>query len=80
MAIAEYRVICVVRGADGRPRAVGCSESGNEVMYDELWTIERARAAVAEGHRLYVVSPASGDRSNLDLESYDELEDLPACG
>lgn len=48
-------------------------------MYDELWTLEQARAAIEEGHRLYVVDP-SGDRTELDLESYDELEDLPACG
>jgi hypothetical protein len=78
--IAEYRVICVVRGPDGRPVEVGYSANGNEVMYDELWTIEQARAAIEEGHRLYVLSPASGDRKELDLESDDELEGLPPCG
>jgi len=80
VAIAEYRVICVVRRADGHPQALGCSGNGNGVMYDELWTIEQVRAAVQEGHRLYVVNPASGDRIDLDLESFDALEDLPACG
>jgi hypothetical protein len=49
-------------------------------MYDDLWTIEQARKAIAEGHRLYVVSPTNGARTELDLESYDELEDLPPCG
>ena len=49
-------------------------------MYDELWTIEEARAAIEEGHRLYVVSPASGARVELDLESYRDLEGLPPCG
>jgi len=78
--IAEYRVICVVRRADGHPRAVGCSANGNDVMYDDLWTIEQAREAIGQGHRLYVLSPTSGDRTELDLESYDELEDLPTCG
>jgi hypothetical protein len=80
VAIAEYRVICVVRRADGHPRAVGCSGNGNEVMYDDLWTIGQAREAIEQGHRLYVVSPTSGTRTELDLESYDELEDLPPCG
>jgi hypothetical protein len=49
-------------------------------MYDDLWTIEQAREALGQGHRLYVLSPTSGDRTELDLESYDELEDLPTCG
>lgn len=79
-AIAEYRVICVVRRADGHPRALGYAANGNEVMYDDLWTIEQAREAIGQGHQLYVVSPTSGDRTELDLESYDELEDLPTCG
>lgn len=78
--IAEYRVICVVRGPDGRPAKVGYSANGNEVMYDELWTIEQARSALEDGHRLYVLNPTTGGRTELDLESYDALEDLPACG
>jgi hypothetical protein len=49
-------------------------------MYDDLWTIEQAREAVEQGHRLYVVRPSSGERQELDLESYDELDDLPTCG
>jgi ribosomal protein S18 acetylase RimI-like enzyme len=69
-----------VRRADGRPRAVGCSANGNGVMYDDLWTIEQAREAIEEGHKLYVVSTTSGERTELDLESYDDLEDLPPCG
>jgi hypothetical protein len=59
---------------------MGYSANGNAVMYDDLWTIEQAREALEQGHRLYIVSPASGDRTELDLESYDELEDLPTCG
>jgi hypothetical protein len=49
-------------------------------MYDELWSIEEARKAIEQGDRLYVVSPATGDRTEVDLESYDDLEDLPPCG
>jgi hypothetical protein len=78
--IAEYRVICVVRRADGHPRALGYSANGNDVMYDELWTIEQARQARERGHRLYVLSPTTGERTELDLESFDELEHLPSCG
>lgn len=59
---------------------VGCSANGNEVMYDELWTIEQARSELEEGHRLYVLSPTTGDRTELDLDSYEALDDLPACG
>ena len=49
-------------------------------MYDDLWTIEQAREAIVQGHRLYVLSPRTGRRTELDLESYDELEELPTCG
>jgi ribosomal protein S18 acetylase RimI-like enzyme len=59
---------------------VGYAANGNEVMYDDLWTIEQAREAIEQGHRLYVVSPTSGDRMDVDLESYDDLADLPTCG
>jgi hypothetical protein len=59
---------------------VGYAANGNEVMYDDLWTIEQAREAIEQGHRLYVVSPTSGDRTDVDLESYDDLADLPTCG
>lgn len=79
-AIAEYRIICVARRADGHPRALGYTANGNDVMYDDLWTIEQAREAVGQGHRLYIVSPSSGERTELDLESYDELDELPTCG
>jgi hypothetical protein len=80
VAIAEYRIICVARRADGHPRALGYTANGNDVMYDDLWTIEQAREAVEHGHRLYVVRPSSGEQVDLDLESYDELDELPTCG
>lgn len=79
-AIAEYRIICVVRRADGHPRLLGYSANGNNVMYDELWTIDQAREAVEQGHVLYVVDPVSGGRTELDLESYADLDHLPTCG
>jgi hypothetical protein len=89
--LADYRIICVVRRADGHPRAFGYSANGNEVMYDDLWTIEQARHAIEEGHRLYTVSASTGDRAELELsgkglrtkpgESTDNtLDDLPPCG
>src|SRR5690349_20477844 len=74
VAIAEYPIICVVRRADGHPRALGYTANGNDVMYDDLWTIEQAREAVEHGHRLYVVSASSGEQIDLDLERYDELD------
>ena len=91
LAIAEYRLICVVRRADGHPRAVGYSESGNGVMYDDLWSIEEARRAIQEGHRLYTVDPSTGERVELELAGEDirakpergtnnVLDDLPPCG
>ena len=49
-------------------------------MYDDLWTIEQAREAIEQGHRLYVVSPETGDKTEVDLESYEVLEELPTCG
>jgi hypothetical protein len=89
--IAEYRIVCVVRRADGHVRAVGYSEDGNGVMYDDLWTLEEARNAIQEGHRLYAVSPSTGVEVEVELhgegirtrsgESSDhDLDDLPTCG
>jgi hypothetical protein len=84
-----YRIVCVVRRADGHIRAVGYSESGNGVMYDDLWTLEEARHAIQQGHRLYAVRPSTGVEVELELhgegirtspgESID-LDDLPTCG
>jgi hypothetical protein len=90
-AISEYRIICVVRRADGHVRAVGYSENGNSVMYDDLWTLEEARNAIQQGHRLYAVSPSTGVEVEVEIhgegirlrpgESADHgLDDLPTCG
>jgi hypothetical protein len=83
--LAEYRIICVVRGSGGDLEAVGYSESGNGVIYDDRWTLEQARAAIEEGHRLYIVTPVTGDRTDLELDEdgfrlSSDLEDLPVCG
>jgi hypothetical protein len=86
----EYRIVCVVRRADGHVRAVGYSEGGHSVMYDDLWTLEEARHAIQQGHRLYAVSP-TGVEVELELhgegirvrpgEGADlDLDDLPTCG
>jgi hypothetical protein len=90
-AIAEYRIICVVRRADGHVRAVGYSQNGTSVMYDDLWTLEEARDAIQQGNRLYTVSPSTGVEVELELhgegirtkpgEHADhDLDDLPTCG
>jgi len=89
-SITEYRIVCVARRADGHVRAVGYSEGGHSVMYDDLWTLEEARHAIQQGHRLYAVSPTGvevefelhgesvrarpGEGADLDLD------DLPTCG
>jgi hypothetical protein len=80
----------VVRGDDGDLEAVGYAGNGNAFMYDDLWTVEQARAAIAEGHRLYALSPSGsyaevelttdGIRATLDHSADDMLDDLPACG
>jgi hypothetical protein len=88
---SEYRIICVVRRADGHVRAVGYSENGNSVMYDDLWTLQEARHAIQQGHRLFAVSPSTGVEVEFELhgegirarsaESADhDLDDLPTCG
>jgi hypothetical protein len=90
IAIADYRIICVVRRADGHLRSVGYSANGNAVMYDDLWSIEQARRALEDGHRLYTQS-ASGDRAELEIYgegirakpdqgTRNTLDDLPGCG
>jgi len=91
VAIADYRIICVFHGANGHVQAVGYSEAGHGVMYDDVWTIEQARHAIERGHRLYIVSPSTGDEAELELygegirtkpeQSTDNtLDDLPRRG
>ena len=60
-------------------------------MYDDLWTLEEARDAIRQGHRLYAVSPSTG--VEVEVEPFGEgirlspgesddhgLDDLPTCG
>ena len=86
-----YRIICVVRRADGHVRAVGCSTNGGGAEPDALLTLEEARHAIQQGVRLYAVTPSTGVEVELELhgegirarpgESADlELDDLPTCG
>ena len=76
---SAYRIVCVVRRADGNVRAVGYSESGHGVMYDDLWTLEQARHAIEQGHRLYAVSSSTGVEVEIKDVDHD-LDDLPTCG
>lgn len=89
--MTEYRVICVVRGSDGEIEALGYSQDGNGVMYDDRWTLEEARHAIREGHRLYTVSPSTGEKKDLEVGGGDirtkssqstdnDLDQLPDCG
>ena len=85
---AEYRIVCVVRRADGHVRAVGYSARGDGVRHDDVWTLDEARHAIQQGLRLYAVSPSTGVEVELELhgegirarpgESVD-LDDLPTC-
>jgi hypothetical protein len=88
--VADYRIICAIRGAEGDLQGVGYAANGNAVMYDDVWTVEQARAAIEDGHRLYTLSP-SGGYARVDLTEDgirassghgdgDTLDDLPACG
>jgi hypothetical protein len=74
----------VCRRADGHVRQIGYSESGNDVMYDDLWTVQEAREAIEQGHVLYMLDPSTGDRSELVLDNGEirptPLDDLPPCG
>ena len=89
-AIADYRIICVVRGTEGNLEGVGYAANGNAVMYDDIWTVEQAREAIEEGHRLYTLSPAGGYaqveltadgiQATSDHSPGDKLDDLPTCG
>ena len=60
-------------------------------MYDDLWTLEEARDAIRQGHRLHAVSPSTGVEVEVELhgegirlkagESADhDLDALPTCG
>jgi hypothetical protein len=90
-SITKYRIVCVVRRADGHVRAVGYSEHGDGVRHDDVWTLEEARHAIQQGLRLFAVSPSTGVEVELELdgegirlapgESADlDLDDLPTCG
>jgi hypothetical protein len=59
-------------------------------MYDEIWSIDQARSAVEQGHRLYTLSLAGGYgevelcedgiRATSDHDARDQLDELPPCG
>ena len=87
---AGYRIVCVVRRADGHVRAVGYSANASGVKHDDLLTLEQARDAIRQGNRLYAVSPSTGVEVELELhgegirlssgENGDlDLDDLPTC-
>lgn len=88
--IADYRIICAVRGDEGELQGVGYAANGNAVMYDDVWTIEQARRAIEEGNRLYTLSPSGGYavveltghgiQARSDHTGGDTLDELPACG
>ena len=90
VAITDYRIICVVRGTDGDLEGVGYSANGNAIMYDEIWTVEQARNAVAQGDRLYTLNASGGYgeveltedgiRARSDHGAADPLDELPTCG
>ena len=59
-------------------------------MYDDQWTLEEARNAIQQGHRLYAVSPSTGVEVELELHGEGvrarpgqgadlDLDDLPTC-
>lgn len=80
----------MVRDDEGEVERVGYTGNGNAVMYDDVWTVEQARAAIEEGHRLYTLSPyggyaeieltVDGIRATSDHGVGDTLDELPACG
>jgi hypothetical protein len=59
-------------------------------MYDEIWSVEQARGAVEQGHRLYTLDPSGGFgeielfedgiRAKSDHGGGDQLDELPPCG
>jgi hypothetical protein len=69
---------------------VGYAANGNGVMYDDIWSVEQARDAIQQGHRLYILSPAGGYsqveldgdgiRANPDHSAGNPLDELPHCG
>lgn len=83
--------MCVVRRADGHVRAVGYSEDGTGATQEDLLTLDEARRAIQQGHRLYAVSPSTGVEVELELHEEGvrtrhgagadlDLDDLPTCG
>jgi hypothetical protein len=86
--IAEYRIVCVVRRADGHIRAVGYSTREDSVRHEDVWTLEEARHAIQQGLRLFAVSPSTGVEVELELHGEGirtapgksvDLDDLPTC-
>ena len=58
-------------------------------MYDDIWTLQEARHAIHQGHRLYAVSPSTGVEIEVELHGEGirirpgegvDLDDLPTCG
>jgi hypothetical protein len=88
--MAEYRIVCVNHAPEGRIESVGYSMLDADEGYDDIWTVEQARYAIEQGHRLYTVSPTTGTqadvelyedtiRTNPDQSTDNNLDELPRC-
>jgi hypothetical protein len=88
--MADYRIVCVNHAPEGHIESVGYTQYDTDEGYDGIWTVEEARYALEQGHRLYRVSPSTGDeadvelyedtiRTNPDQTTDNNLDDLPAC-
>ena len=85
----EYRIVCVVRRADGNVRGVCYSERGQRRhVRRHLDARAKPGTPFEQGHRLYAVSPSTGVEVEVELhgegirikpgESVDfDLDDLP---
>lgn len=87
--MADYRIVCVNHAPEGHIESVGYTQYDTGEGYDDIWTVEEARYAIAQGHRLYTVSRTSGKQADVELyedtirtspdQSTDNLDDLAHC-
>jgi hypothetical protein len=88
--MADYRIICVNHAPEGHIASVGVNTLGIGDGYDDIWTVEAARYAIEQHHRLYTVDPDTGKeadielyedtiRTNPDQSTANNLDSLPPC-
>jgi hypothetical protein len=67
--MTDYRIVCVNR--EHPHRHVTDVGIGSDAGWNEMWTVEQARAAIRSGDRLYTISRSTGAEADVRVSDCD---------